>query len=302
MMFATAADVPPELFERILDFAVGDVGMSKRELGMCALTCTYWADKVQPRIFDHITLRSAEDVRTLSSFFESEHSSVVEYLDFIVLYQNGPGKPWFHLAAIVLMPQLLGLTITVSIVNFHPQKATWPVRSIHGALPRVTPAFSYNIRELTLADVRFRQFTDLIGLVAEIPALGTLTCRNITWPELVLDAQVDAGVGRLPPLRRLPRGLRTVTLDRCPDVWSPIWFFVGRSRLIPHATDHIAEINVNTPDALAIHDTIRLFLDTLDATSFAESEYRIFFHSSGDLYCEHSSFVTRSTISDIFHT
>lgn len=284
-MFATAAEIPEELFERILDFAVGDVGMTKRELGMCALTCTYWAEKVQPRIFDHITLRSAEDVRTLLSFFASEYSRVVEYLDFLILEQNGPSKPWFHLVSTLLMPRPLGLTITMTIVDFHSQKATWPVRSIHGALPRVTPAFSYNIRELTLADIHFRSFSDFMHLLSEVSELGTLTCRNLTWPELILAAEAEQGMVRLPPLRRLPRSLSTVTFLGCSELWSPIWLFVGRNRLIPHAVDPKMDINVNTVDALAIYDIIHLFIGTLDPKVSSETEHRIMFHRSGDAYC-----------------
>lgn len=99
----TGAEVPPELFERILSLyttplyrppdGVGFVIAEKREMGNCALVCRYWASYCQRRMFRELELRSSEDVHQLLAFLNSPHSRVGDYICHVTVPAQVPMSP-----------------------------------------------------------------------------------------------------------------------------------------------------------------------------------------------------------------
>ena len=277
--------------------------MTKRDLGMCALVCTFWADKVQPQIFNTIVLRCADDVRTLVSFFESGYSRVSEFINHITLEQTvrATEEPWIHLTSVLLTPKRLGYSIRLSVtipnttsgphtndpsgVGEHPPTTTVPgnntavapaphppFRSLLASLPRAIPSLLVNIYDLDLSNISLRKFADFAHLVSELPELRSLTCEHVTWP----DHSVT-----LPPPARLPKVLGSVVVVECPDYWSFVWLFIGPNRLPPKVVPGAKHqsLNLNTDDRVAMSRLLKLYKEAVIEAFFS-------FHHSGDEYCE----------------
>ncbi len=228
-MFATGEDVPPELFEYVLDFidntadifGNSSVVMDKRDVGKCALTCRYWAQRCQPRIFDQITLRSREDVYELASFLDSPLSSVASYICRLKLEHKGSvlATPWVHLVPTLLLPKLS--LVNHNPISLHLENPVYPgsIRSIHGLLPSSCPAFSASIKHVTLKDIAFRSFNHLAHLVGELPVLFELHGVNLTWP-------TSEAVTTL----RTSTSLAQVSMSGCTNNWSVILLVTGPRR------------------------------------------------------------------------
>ena len=94
-MPTTAATIPPELFQLILQtltlpeyiatWTENFVRAEKREFARCALVCKYWATLCQERIFRNLTLRSRDDLAQLTAFLHSPLSRVSRYIIDIVV-------------------------------------------------------------------------------------------------------------------------------------------------------------------------------------------------------------------------
>lgn len=109
-MASAATRIPPELFETFLR----DVGFSglandssserkeaKRQLSTCSLTCFYWATQCRPRLFESLTLRSADDVRALRMFTQSSNGRLPSMLSQVhrmtaELRLTPSSPPWIH--------------------------------------------------------------------------------------------------------------------------------------------------------------------------------------------------------------
>lgn len=92
----TGANIPHELFGNILTVlnnvgshymkpsrTTGFVAANKRELGTCSLVNRYWARMCQPRVFNNITLRCAQDIYTLLSLLDNPLSRLAKYITLI---------------------------------------------------------------------------------------------------------------------------------------------------------------------------------------------------------------------------
>ena len=113
-MVSLAACIPPELFDNILSF-VGDQFRlypffddfnpaawreETKHLSVCAATCVRWARLTRPRMFDHIVLRSYQDLHRLQSLLSCSSSRRIESVGNVLkgltlLYTLGD-HPWFH--------------------------------------------------------------------------------------------------------------------------------------------------------------------------------------------------------------
>ncbi|PSR97729.1 hypothetical protein PHLCEN_2v4271, partial [Hermanssonia centrifuga] len=262
-MPATAADIPPELFEYILDcLAPRDlnedavVQTNKHELGLCALTSRFWAKKCQPRLFSDITLKARDDVYQLTSFIDAdEHIS--QYIYWLILDQQGPCEPWIHLVPTLLCPKL-SPTISVKLLvtnPLHPSARQSTVRSIHALLPRVCPGFSSNLHHLHLRDIHFKDFADLVCLVGELPTIMDVHCHRLSW-----DTHSTTRISR----RRSP-DLAQVTVSECPQSWLAIWIHIGPQRVPPSVDQHEKRAYNLFPDeqiaAVAVTQAIHACID-----------------------------------------
>ncbi|PSR75381.1 hypothetical protein PHLCEN_2v9139 [Hermanssonia centrifuga] len=225
---STGADIPPELFEKLLDYITskrwaGGLEADRRELSSCALVCRFWSKRCQAKIFEDIALRSREDVEQLISFLENPLSRIWEYIDGLDLRQKGTTLPWIHLIPL----QLLGLTKSTTFfstlnIEGHPMGpgSVRPFRSIHSLLPRSHPSFSRSIYHVTLSDIHFRSFLDLAHVVGEMHSLTGLRCHKLSWPDPL---QIRSSP-RTAPL------LHDVHMHHCADSWAAVWLLSGPRR------------------------------------------------------------------------
>lgn len=233
-MPATAADIPPELFERILvslrppdsyfEKAEHEVDADKHDLARCALVCKYWARMCQEKLFISVALRSFEDVDQLRAFLHSPRSRIGSYIHQFQIQIKTPqmytAVPWIH-----LVPSLYGRlryrrNVAITLQGPLPPKQK-VLRTIHWLLPKTMPSFSSEIRELNLRDVHFRSFSDLVHLASELRNMMTMACIGVTWPD-----------GASVPLK-LPRSnsrklmLRHIQMARCTTNLCAFWLVIG---------------------------------------------------------------------------
>ncbi|PSR77435.1 hypothetical protein PHLCEN_2v7866 [Hermanssonia centrifuga] len=244
-MAAPGADIPEDLFERILDFLeIVPEGTKdkKSNLVKCALTCRYWARRCQPRIFEHIFLRSREDVDQLLYFLESSLGRISSYVKHLYLSQTAAAFiPWIHLVPLRLFPKL-ALSPTITLVFHTPWEESDAnqyarFRSIHYMLPRAYPMFSSHISSLLLFLQQFRCFEDLAHLVGELHSLETFDCSMVQW---FRDAPETYVVPACPP--RLDK----VTMMGCTQDAAGVLFLIGRRKgiqqngtaVLPFRLDH----------------------------------------------------------------
>lgn len=191
---ATPADVPPELFQHILD------QLDTRGRARCGGVCRYWATQCQRALFHCVDVRARGDVRALLGFMDAPTSRVARCV--FAVRASAPaassGDPWFHHLSPIKdrfrqgdSGVRLGV-IELSLSGPLPPSSGGPrsLRSIHHALPRSLPHFSRHIDRLTLTDMHFAKLDDLMHLVWELPDLWLLACTGVAW------GAVPAGVPR----------------------------------------------------------------------------------------------------------
>lgn len=184
---STPADVPPELFQHILD------QLDMRGRARCGCVCRYWATQCQRALFHGVDVRSREDVRALVGFMDAPTSRVSRFV-FVVRASapsssSAAGDPWVHHLSPIKDRFRQGESgVRLGVVELAlsgplPSSSGGPrsLRSIHHALPRSLPHFSRHIDRLTLSDLHFAKLDDLLHLVWELPDLWLLACTRVTW-------------------------------------------------------------------------------------------------------------------------
>ncbi|PSS38088.1 hypothetical protein PHLCEN_2v68 [Hermanssonia centrifuga] len=236
---ATGANVPEDLFERVLVFLDEEVTSAwhwdnerekrKRELGRCSLTCRYWARRCQPRIFEHIRLPSKYCLDQLLSLLESPLSHVSDYIKHLYLIQHtSDSKSWIHLVPLQLVPKLsLNPTINLDFQGGWGEaynKRSGHLRSIYYTLHSARPEFSSHISDINLYNLQFRSFADLAHLVGELRSLQTLQCRRVGWSSPVPENYI---------IPVCPPSLNRVKMYECTENAAGVLFLIGRQRRMP---------------------------------------------------------------------
>ncbi len=241
----TGANIPEELFERILDFLDKEIVTAwfipcssspsillhgkerKRALGRCILTSRYWATRCQPRIFEIIHLESKANVDQLLSLLESPLSRISGYIKKLILLQYvvSDSMSWMHLVPLRLLPKLsptprIELDFWGVWEETH-SKRFGHLRSIHYMLHTTRPEFSSHISHLNLYDLRFRCFEDLAHLVGELRSLQALDCADVTWSSPVPNNYI---------IPVCPPSLDKVIMHRCTESTAGVLFWMGKRR------------------------------------------------------------------------
>lgn len=259
-MVATAADVPPELFDRILDYLIQAVILARmpvnrteerRTLSRCSLVCRYWSSRCRPRIFALITLRSREDLETLLSCSDT----VRWYLMELTLEDTEPCIPWTHLvyaklrigkfpAAMNMSHKLDGACTPTSVQS---------LRSLHPSLPRRTPNLIRDRFPLFIHNYRLRTFTDIIHLIRKlwVTRYWVVDFKNVSW----IAEQSDM----VPPeLRMKNRALcEHLSLYDCPERWPFVWLCIT-TRLTNQVSIELPPAFVHEEDAFRLGALIRV--------------------------------------------
>ncbi|KAJ3536567.1 hypothetical protein NM688_g6821 [Phlebia brevispora] len=226
----TGADIPPELFDIIIKhigFHEGAVALKKRELGRIALVCRRWADILQGKIFEKITLRSREDFVVFSSLISHPQSRIpipaqrVELLQPLTQY---PLKPWVHTlppSQLLRSEEWSRVFCMVLSGPLPPRKST---RSIWNMIPTMSPLSYRGIYELELRNLHVGKLGDLIRIPRELPSLTQLTLWDVTWEEWP-DKETSAFPVQSCVTRKVSGTDYIATrLRRCTDNVAAVWF------------------------------------------------------------------------------
>lgn len=188
----TAADIPQELFQRILETMTEGLEVDKHQLACCGQVCRYWARLCQRGLFESPKLRERADILTLYSFIQPPSSHIRDCVEcLLVTHKLMRGQtPWLHLLQALPLPNLLDVCVALDGAE-RPGDTHRRLRSIHGDVPRTLPPyFSQRITILGLNDIHFDPFADLLHLVGELHCLTNLSCRRVTCNSLPTAAAV----------------------------------------------------------------------------------------------------------------
>lgn len=110
-----AADIPPELFNDILDYVCEDMrnmamlphpsGLKpiniekRRRIAACSLTCFHWARICRRALFRYICIKNREDLLTFQSLIAKTPgrlTSIAEFVWVATLVQRAEDRPRLH--------------------------------------------------------------------------------------------------------------------------------------------------------------------------------------------------------------
>lgn len=231
---ATGADIPPELFPRILEYlGTDDTGKGEdwerawgeglRDLKSCSLVCVDWANRCRPVMpWKGITVRLQEQMESLD--FYAKHGSkrlvpIASLIPWWELEQTWASRSWCHLrynSSFRLMnPE--GLRADAYNVKLQgPVPSSLPVFALHSphwSLPRSMPACYTSFSLLRLTDIHFPSLSSLFKLVRHFKSLRWLYLQKITWDQV--EVMAPAPRGRISSL--------DVRAYRCTDnVYAPV--------------------------------------------------------------------------------
>lgn len=250
---ATAADLPPELFERIISFLAGErlehqfdmpLEVSKGQLGVCSLTCRFWAVQCRRRMFRRLTLRSHEDFTTLQAFVEASKEynwSIARFLGEVELECRISDHPWIHhlYTSKSLLPRLSPYGVYITLHNRGPeQKTPNTIRGVHHLLPRsIPPSLSLAVH-LDLQDIHFRSFEQITNIVASVYCVDSSPIwnhRGLTWDTHQADFVT-------PPKYHCPFQFHQLLLrlEECKDPWLFLRLMVtNRTTRLPQNVSYV---------------------------------------------------------------
>lgn len=210
MSYATAADLPPELFDNVIEnFSVqshweivGKVLVDKRQLGAISLTCRRWAQRCRTYMFHRIALRVHSDVGELILLMDAPNQIepvIRDCLTFVDVKQEGAWTiPWFY--RILPFEVHLMMHGTYVLDSSKPEGKRFAPRSFSTGLPSTLPNSIFSeVRSVTLEDMIFERFGDLVHLLCGLRILRNLTLSRVTFE----DTRMEANTGH--PRRRFPQ-------------------------------------------------------------------------------------------------
>ena len=240
---ASGGDLPPEIINHIVQ-SFGDDGVHKRGLSTCSLTCRYWAQSIIPILFDHLTLRSAEDVAQLKAFLDAPRRlgiSLAEHIHGLAVECSGPqSRPWLH-HLWDISKRISGAHLfhyihidNVSLATVKRELSFHQPTCGSFCLPRSLPLVCYSpIRELHISNLVFNSRADLFKLTDSLPALWQYTCVNITFRR-------PAFVSYRRPLPLRSKDFRWVQVAECEDGSLQAQMALATALLEPHRRIHLA--------------------------------------------------------------
>ena len=182
----SAVEFPPEIISRIADAAIGgnepdpELEWSSHELSSYAMVCRHWANVVQPRLFQRVTVNSHREITQLLNIHRTSLTKLAQHGTLLELMDKLGNEPFAHLATDVRPDAHLKHLLVIS--GPLPPNCGSRFRSIHALLPRsLPPSRVLRLSRLVMQDIHFRFFTDLIQLVWELPVLTFLQGTRLTW-------------------------------------------------------------------------------------------------------------------------
>ncbi|PSS38075.1 hypothetical protein PHLCEN_2v55 [Hermanssonia centrifuga] len=267
----TGANVPEDLFERILDFLDEEIarwrhdeGKEKHKLGECSLTCRYWARRCQARTFEHIRLQSEKDMDQLLSFLESTSSRLSGYIKHLYLFHDKwDPKSWIYLVPLQLVPKL-SLIPTIRMEFYGPWgENTCVLSTICFTAPVPTSHPTSQISNCGTFNFVVSK-TWAAHLVGELRSLQTLECQAVEWSSPVPENYV------------VPVCL--------PSLATGVLFLLGRRRMLRNEATPFFRLDPNQ-QLLAtslIYDFLRMFTYGYPISNYEIEKVDGVYH----MYCE----------------
>ena len=199
---------------------------TKAQLGACALTCRYWAERCRRRVFESLTLNSQKALSDLVEFI-SVNWSFAELVTRLVIEQDDGCVPWTHNVPRLLahrLPNLRHLGYT-NPPFFHVEAF-----SMHPHIARILPVYmsssGWHITIFELNNQRYTSFLDLVRVVGSLVELRILRCTAVSWKNPLPNIP-DGAHGKAGPY------LRFVEVRGSAVYWPFIWFMTSTAREAP---------------------------------------------------------------------
>lgn len=192
-MPVTAANIPPELFPRIIHFVSTDArgewhSDSDRALQNCSLVCAFWAEKAR-RMLHHervIMIGSRlqaelfrQVVITTGSKRLTPVITLIAGIDVLV-YLGLDARSWHHILGLLvpLIPAEKFHHLSIDgTPSFSPKKLRTPHWTVPAPLCRsITP-----YKALYLHGSRFESINDVLMLCSHFPRVERLYLAQLTW-------------------------------------------------------------------------------------------------------------------------
>lgn len=177
--YATAADIPPELFEKIAYYiATGNHGrLLSRDLMNCSLASAFWAEQCRRAFYGgplpapKIRTRSrAESFRQMALKGKTGRlTSIPELVKSLDIFVYSGERSWLHLLFVPPMNKKLPRS-TLDVNHYkHAIPSSFPLASFnspHWALPRSIPPSFTPYKIVRLGNIHFIPFQTLSSLLA----------------------------------------------------------------------------------------------------------------------------------------
>lgn len=224
---ATAASLPPELFQTIIKhiatFTWGPLwapdAARTRDLKLGALVCIEWATHCRRRLFanNSVIIRSLSDLQYLDSFTVNGSrrlNPIYSLVSSITVKQSWEARSWCHLprtslfyrAADTFGADFDSNTMVLSgPVPAHLPRAAY--RSPSWSVSRSLPSYFLPFHNLTLEDIHFHALSDVFALSRCYTNLGFIRCNHLTWDETDMsfeDLYVSPRRCRIPSSTKAP--------------------------------------------------------------------------------------------------
>ncbi|KAI0088173.1 hypothetical protein BDY19DRAFT_994099 [Irpex rosettiformis] len=240
--FRQSPYLPPELITYVVDWVTRS-DLTKHELGLCSLTCRYWARRCRPLVFQKLKLESPDDARTLLEYVHRPGSDIAVWMKSLILVQKEPSYPWTHLIYLrfsAKIPQLVEITHILQGPKHDPSETQRPrrIHSLHPSIPKSLPSLYNRCSRAHLDGLHLRSFSNFIHLVGTLNACTSLWCTDVSWFE---QAEPTRRIALRAGKRRI---MRDILLNNCTDVWVYTWLCVATD---PRKTPDVSEKYSDVP-------------------------------------------------------
>lgn len=258
------AALPTELVDAIVNFLLHSQEVSfqeplphlrsfaeKRALSRCALTCHWWAHRIQPHIFAEIRLRSREDTADLMLLLNASNSSLKAYVKtLIVVVPSQLRSRWEQYLPVIALARRLPNLCRLAYVDVYHRTNPDELDVSHPFLPKALSAFFSplkTVQYLELRRYRFQHLTDLFRLAGSLERLIELNLSTVLW---------DHQPPNPPAFRIRCSSLHTIRLHSCSQHWPWLWFFNGR--VVPSHNHHQTYPGFHPEDLFAMTSLAQL--------------------------------------------
>lgn len=201
-MAASAADIPPELFDTILAYVgtndqggqlpFSELHDAKRIFSSCSLVCKYWCKLCRCGVFESIELRSRGDVASLLALVKAAPpciglDPVSSHIQILSIHYDisQDRTPWLHHIGLYCTSLLKGVSFFNLVIRGRPYlgatKDQFHSFRTDSALPRSLPSRLLPYTHITLRQVRFPTFTALKYVLQHMQKLLYIRWMDVNW-------------------------------------------------------------------------------------------------------------------------